>query len=141
MAPVNLHRIGGFHFVTMTGETPTVRQEALEILEFPGVSQQRYRKVGRRSQPFRVRTAVDVSSMGSGRALAVGYSGLVGAGPQDFVWNDLNITTGELMRVKVLEVQPEGPRAAARLCGWIDDSNFVILRALWTLQFVELVVP
>lgn len=127
--------IGAFAVRNWFGDPPQRLQQSVEVLQYPGRDYQAVRRMGLRSQLFRVQSVVDVPTLVAGRIRYASYAGLVGTGIYRLVWNGWNLDA-ENQRVVVLETHLVELQRKLQICGALYPGNLYDLRVDWSLLMV-----
>jgi hypothetical protein len=130
--PILTNSIGIYTFVALSGE-PITPVERVEVLTWPGIDYQRYRRSGKGSAPFSMISVVNVLDVDEGRLVLANYAGLATAGLQKLVYRDHDFDTDNL-RAQVLNVRQLELTNIVQWCGSFDDTDKAKLVAEWTLS-------
>ncbi len=128
--------IGSFAFIRLDGHADKPSPQ-LEIAVRQGVSGVGLWLTGNRGRPFRLRSFVDVETLGLARRGFALYTTLKGSNPVGLIWNSYNMSN-ENFNVAVLDVRAIDIRSVANASGGLNAPSGAILVADWTLLAIEL---
>jgi hypothetical protein len=96
-------RIDEFEFIGLHGD-PAMLDEQLQVIARAGVDGHAIAKLGKRGQPFSLRSAVDVIDIDDGRDALAAYKELIEQDPVEIVWAGRDLSA-EGWLCKVLAVR------------------------------------
>ena len=134
-----IHQLGNFNFVVFhgpgdRGAPPALLAEGIETVQRPGVDGTVCIKLGRKQDPFQMRSVCDTDSFAQAQYLASQYMTYQGAGPYGIIWNSINYVA-EFETVYVpIKVEIVKIRRLSRGIGGLSTYGYGLVEALWTLQ-------
>lgn len=139
---MGLYQLGTFDFISIHGaydraQPPNIPRETVIPVIRAGVDGVGFIRAGVHSEPFQMRSVVDLASPSQVRTLIAGYRELVGKEAQTLIWGDLDYSTAFSTKYVVLDVQMLAVRLLSAACGGKNSGN-VLAEAIWTLQPVPI---
>ena len=131
--------IDRYEFVTLVRADaesggPLIIREQCQPISRMGVDGVAVLRTGRRSDPFQMRSGVDVINLASvSRAYAL-YADLIGRDAYTIVWQGIDYATAYQSKYVVLDVTVLRSRYMPVQSGGLSSSSTAWLECLWTLQ-------
>jgi len=130
--------IGVYPFVTLhrvddPKAGPLIVREQCTPINRPGVDGTAVMRMGQRSEPFQMRSGVDMTSIATGPTAIAAYSTLIGDDPVSVVWQGIDYEIFGC-RYVVMDVFPlKIVRLSAKSGGLVSGATAWI-EMIWTLQ-------
>lgn len=133
------NRIGPFEFIDLAGNPDTVMPQ-IGLFVRSGVSGLTLVNDGVRGEPFVLRSKVDVETLAAARATYTFYTGLIGAEPQEIIWQDIDLSA-EGTRFSVLKVKQVSCIPIDSATGGLFPPSLAWLECDWTLVAIDVTSP
>ena len=126
-------QIGPHIFDYLVGNVPSIQQE-IEVITKAGEDGHRRRRIGRRSETFRLETLGTYSTVTAARLAFAVFSAMPDGPSQGLIKDGHNYTVNnENVKVAILHVQQLELQKKACIAG---TDNLWLLRVEWTLRLV-----
>lgn len=112
---------------------PLVPREQCEVINRPGVNGTAVLRTGKRSEPFTMRSFVDVASLAIVPTAVQSYQSLIGT-VVNVIWQDTDYQATYGVRFAVLDCVCQSSRRVLARAGGAVAGSTAVVEILWTLQ-------